>query len=261
MLPGLRSPPALNEWRPYLCSSSGVSCRDAARGIAKSASTASVAGPGPPRNAQEARKKHATPGQNARECTPVQHHVGSRADNPAAHHRYAPGWKTDLQGRHLAARSCSPTCARSAAARITIFMDGQREPPKLEVSLTGPHGRPPQRFQIGAAGGWIGRGRDCEIKIGDGAADSSLEIRPDLSAMAKWDPDRGSARAALLGGPARRSQENMSRRAGRRRRCIRQGNHEGRRGSQHKLPEHRQHHDRRDNHLTRIRGMPTEFIL
>lgn len=145
--------------------------------------------------------------------------------------------------------------------RITIFMDGQREPPKLEVSLTGPHGRPPQRFQIGAAGGWIGRGRDCEIKIGDGAADSSLEIRPDLSAMAKWDPDRGSAREALLGGPARRSQENMSRRAGRGRRCIRQGNHEGRRGSQHKLPEHRQHHDRRDNHLTRIRGMPTEFIL
>jgi type VI secretion system protein ImpI len=46
-------------------------------------------------------------------------------------------------------------------------MDSWRDPPKLELSLTGPRGRLPQTFQIGAAGGWIGRGRDCEINIDD----------------------------------------------------------------------------------------------
>lgn len=72
-------------------------------------------------------------------------------------------------------------------------MDGLTDPPKLELSLTGLRGRPPQRFEIGAAGGWIGRGRDCEIQIDDPDRFISLKhARIDYAGGQFWLTDQST---------------------------------------------------------------------
>jgi hypothetical protein len=51
--------------------------------------------------------------------------------------------------------------------QIGICMDRLTDPPKLEVSLTGPRARSPQTFETGTARGGTGCSRNCEIRIDD----------------------------------------------------------------------------------------------
>ena len=72
-------------------------------------------------------------------------------------------------------------------------MDSEKEPASLELSIASERGRLPRTFKVGAAGGWIGRGRDCEIQIDDPDRFISLKhARIDYAGGQFWLTDQST---------------------------------------------------------------------
>ncbi len=87
--------------------------------------------------------------------------------------------------------------------RMDAPMDAKGDAPALTLTLTGPRGLPPRIYRLGVAGGWIGRGRDCEVPIDDPDRFVSLKhARIDRAGGQFWITDQSSNGTFLNGAAA-----------------------------------------------------------